>query len=345
MKKAVFMGGVSSVARVYPESIVNKLKSELIFPIDHTLKLDDDENSPSFAEQLEEYKGALSDVSYIFSTWGMPELSESDIKTYLPSLKAVFYAAGSVRAFAEPFLKCGVSVFSAWAANGMPVAEMTFAQIVLANKGYFQTFHRVSDEGKWENKTFGGPYTGNYETKVGIIGAGMIGKLVIGKLKTLDNIEVLVFDPFLPDEKAAELGVKKTDLVTLFRECTVISNHLASNDQTIGMLNKSCFDVMKPNATFVNTGRGAQVVEDDLIAALKAEPARVALLDVTYPEPPKESSELLRLPNVFLTPHIAGSMNNEFHRMAEFMYEEYRLFDEGKATRYGVSEKMLATMA
>lgn len=345
MKKAVFMGGASTIARVYPESVINKLKNELVFPVDHVIKLDDDDGAPSFAEQLAGYKTALADVDYIFSSWGMPELSSHDIKTFLPSLKAVFYAAGSVRAFALPFVKNGIEVFSAWAANGMPVAEMTFAEIILANKGYYQTFHRASDEGKWENKTFGGPYTGNYETKVGIIGAGMIGKLVIGRLKTLDNIEVLVFDPFLPDEKAAELGVKKVDLKTLFSECTVISNHLASNAETIGMLNKSCFDLMKPNATFINTGRGAQVIEDDLIAALKAEPARVALLDVTYPEPPKETSELLGLPNVFLTPHIAGSMNNEFHRMAEFMYEEYRLFDEGKPTRYSVSEKMLATMA
>lgn len=345
MKKALFLGSKSTIGRVYPESVMKKLACELEFPAGDVIHLDDEDGAPSFAEQLSAYKDILKDISYIFSSWGMPELSEDDIKTFLPSLKAVFYAAGSVRAFAEPFLKNGVAVFSAWGANGVPVAEMTFAQIILANKGYFQTFHRCSNEGNWCNRTAGAPYSGNYETKVGIIGAGMIGKLVIEKLKTLDNIDVLVFDPFLPDEKAAELGVTKTDLKTIFSECTVISNHLASNDQTIGILNKSCFDLMLPNATFINTGRGAQVVENDLIAALKAEPNRVALLDVTYPEPPKEDSELLRMPNVFLTPHIAGSMSNEFHRMAEFMYEEYKFFDAGKPTRYGVTEKMLATMA
>lgn len=345
MKKAVFMGSASTISRVWPDSVVAKLKKELVFPVGDVIHLDDEDGSPSFACQLDGYKDALADVSYIFSSWGMPELSEDDIKTYLPSLKAVFYAAGSVRAFAEPFLKCGVSVFSAWAANGIPVAEMTFAQIILANKGYYQTLHRYSDGADWSNKKAPVPFLGNYESKVGIIGAGMIGKLVISRLKILSNIDVLVFDPFLPNEKAAELGVMKTDLATIFSECAVISNHLASNAQTIGILNKTCFDLMLPNATFINTGRGAQVVEDDLIAALKAEPNRVALLDVTYPEPPEDSSELLRLPNVFLTPHIAGSMANEFHRMAEFMYDEYALYDAGKTTRYGVTEKMLATMA
>lgn len=344
MKKAVFMGGRTTIPKVYPDSVKEKLKNDLEFVTDEVISLNDDEGAPSFKEQLEEYRPILKDVTYIFSTWGMPELSEENIKEFLPNLKAVFYAAGSVRAFAEPFLKNGVSVFSAWGANGVPVAEMTFAQIILANKGYFQTFHKNSNGSHWCNQKAGAPYTGNYETKVGIIGAGMIGKLVIKWLKQI-NVDVLVFDPFLPDEKAKELGVTKTDLITLFKECTVISNHLASNDQTIGMLNASCFNVMKPNATFINTGRGAQVVEADLIEALKAEPYRVALLDVTYPEPPKDESPLYQMPNVFLTPHIAGSMNNEFHRMAEFMYDEYKAFDKGEPTKYSVSLEMLKTMA
>ena len=73
------------------------------------------------------------------------------------------------------------------------------------------------------------------------------------------------------------------------------------------MLNGSLFSLMKPNATFINTGRGAQVVEADLIDALKAEPNRVALLDVTMPEPPKPDSLFYKMDNVFLSPHIAGS--------------------------------------
>jgi phosphoglycerate dehydrogenase-like enzyme len=261
-------------------------------------------------------------------------------------VRALFYAAGTVQYFARPFLNCGIEVFSAWAANAVPVAEYTFAQIILSGKGFFQRMHRLEEGGSaWAGRQDVGIYNGNYETKVGIIGAGMIGKMVIERLKSLDFVDVLVFDPFLPDEKAAELGVTKVDLPTLFAECAVISNHLANNAQTQGMLNGKLFEKMGKYVTFINTGRGAQVVEDDLIAALKAEPTRVALLDVTHPEPPRPESELYTLPNVVLTPHIAGSMYNEIHRMARYMYEEYRAFDEGNPTRFSVSMKMLETMA
>ena len=78
-----------------------------------------------------------ADTEIIFSTWGMPSLTEAQIAQHLPCLQAVFYAAGSVQAFARPFLTRGVKIYSAWAANAVPVAEYTVAQILLANKGFF----------------------------------------------------------------------------------------------------------------------------------------------------------------------------------------------------------------
>jgi phosphoglycerate dehydrogenase-like enzyme len=85
-------------------------------------------------ENLEEHKEYLKDAEVVFATWGMPALSEEEIGQYLPELKAVFYAAGSVQDFARPFLNKGITVVSAWAANAVPVAEYTLAQILLANK-------------------------------------------------------------------------------------------------------------------------------------------------------------------------------------------------------------------
>lgn len=334
MKQAAFIG-TSKIWEVYPAELVEKMKAEMEFPIPEIL-------TPA---NFEKYRDQTKNLTYLFSTWGMPKVSEEELAAYFPNVRALFYAAGTVQAFARPFLARGIAVFSAWAANAVPVAEFTFAEIILSNKGFFRKMHLSADGAAWRGRSTPGVYTGNYETKIGIIGAGMIGKLVIGKLKSLEKVEVLVFDPFLPDEKAAELGVRKVDLHTLFSECAIISNHLANNEQTKGMLNADCFNRMSPSATFINTGRGAQVVEGDLIAALKAEPERVALLDVTYPEPPKPESELYTLPNVILTPHIAGSLHNEIHRMAQFMYEEYEAFDAGKPVRYSVTEKMLETMA
>lgn len=287
---------------------------------------------------------SFAKTEYIFSTWGMPEFSEEELQRCLPNLKALFYAAGTVQAFARPFLMRGVKVFSAWAANAVPVAEYTVAQIILANKGFFGSsrMHKAGDH--LEALDYFYAFPGNYNTKVGIIGAGMIGKLVIEMLKAY-RLEVLVFDPFLPDEKAAELGVTKCSLQTLFAECSVVSNHLANNEQTKGMLRYEHFSAMKPYATFLNTGRGAQVVEADLVRALTERPDLTAILDVTFPEPPEDGHKFYELPNCILTPHIAGSAGNEVQRMGAYMRQEYENFLQNKPCRYEVTLEMLKTMA
>lgn len=288
---------------------------------------------------------SFADVEYIFSTWSMPAFTEEEIKNCFPALKCVYYGAGTVQGFARPFLNCGVRIFSAWGANAVPVAETTLAQILLANKGFFNNMIMMKEKGYWEaHGYFNREYPGNYNVDVGIIGAGMIGKIVIELLKPF-NIRVKVFDPFLPDEKAAELGVTKTSLEDIFATCQTISNHLANNEHTQNMLNYDLFKLMKPSATFINTGRGQQVVEADLIKALKEEPGRTAVLDVTWPEPPVPGSEITQLPNIYLTTHTAGSSGFETWRMAEYMYEESLFVLEDKPTRYEVTAKMLETMA
>ena len=284
------------------------------------------------------------DVEIIFSTWGMPEFTEEEIRSCFPSLKCVFYGAGTVQAFARPFLACNVKVFSAWAANAVPVAELTVSQIVLANKGYFLTNRLYHTRGQRSaDEAFRG-CRGNYGETVGIIGAGMVGKLVIKMLKQY-RLNVLVFDPFLSDEKAKELGVEKCELPDLFAKAFVVSNHLANNEQTRGMLRYDLFRRMRKNAVFINTGRGAQVVEEDLVRVLLERPDLTALLDVTYPEPPAEGHPFYTLPNCYLTPHIAGSAGDEVARMGEYMLCECRAYLSDQPTRYEVSEKMLETMA
>lgn len=284
---------------------------------------------------------ALRDAEVIFSTWGMPCLTEEEIREYLPSLKAVFYGAGTVQAFARPFLRRGVQVFSAWAANAVPVAEFAVAQIILANKGFFRVMGYTD---KNASRALAETYPGNFHSRVGILGAGMIGKLVIKLLKSFD-LEVAVFDPFLPEETAKALGVQKVSLEEIFSTCRVVSNHLANNEQTRGMLHGGLFSRMLPNATFLNTGRGAQVVEGELVAVLEQRPDLTAILDVTSPEPPVEGSPLYTLPNCILTPHIAGSTGNEVRRMGQYMQEEYARWLAGESCPYEVTEEMLATMA
>ena len=296
------------------------------------------------SSELEQYRERLAKTEYLFSTWGMPVLDEATIREYLPALKAVFYAAGSVQEFARPYLNCGVKVFSAWAANAVPVAEFTVAEIVLSGKGYFLGMRRQQTGGREAFLRLSESLPCNYQVKVGLLGAGMIGSMVAERLRQYD-FEVLVYDPFASDEKLEKLGAKRAELDEIFSECQIISNHIANLPATQRMLSYRQFSKMKPNGIFINTGRGAQVVEEDLIRALRDCPDRTALLDVTWPEPPEVDSPLLRMENVILTPHIAGSMNQEIARMGRYMADEYRAFAGGKECKYQVTLKMLETMA
>jgi len=316
---------------VYSESVMKKLCESLDF-IDPITK----------EEDIYTREDELSSVEYAFSTWGMIRFSTDAIRRYFPLLRAVFYAAGSVQGFAREFLDCGVAVFSAWGANAVPVAQFTYAQIILSMKGYYQRLHNGG--GVWSNRASKVRFPGFFGDAVGIIGAGMIGRLVIDMLRGT-GVRVLVYDKFLSAEEIAALGGEKAELPDIFSTCCVISNHLANNPATVGMLNYSLFSLMRDGATFINTGRGAQVVEADLVRALTERPSCVALLDVTDPEPPAPDSPLLSMENVFLSPHIAGSIGNEVWRMAEYMYDEFVSFSTGKPVRYRVTKEMLETMA
>jgi len=284
------------------------------------------------------------DVQFIFSTWGMPVFTEEEIGEYLPNLEAIFYGAGTVQAFARPFLRRGVKIFSAWIANAVPVAEYTVAQIILANKGYFLRAGLMSGGACVQAREMAQHYPGNYDAAIGIIGTGAIGRFVCEMLKPY-RLRVLAYSRSLTEEKAKALGVEKSDIETIFRTCHVVSNHLANNPQTQKILTREHFASMRPYATFLNTGRGAQVDEEGMAEVLKERPDLVAVLDVTNPEPPVPGSVLFDLPNCIITPHIAGSAGNEVHRMAEWMAEEFELYRNGNATRYEVTEEMLKTMA
>ena len=323
----------NELSRVYDDAVYNKLCQTLDLTREVIL-----------AENFEEHRERLSKVSYLFATWGMPALTEKQIGEYLPNLKAVFYAAGTVQGFARPFLNRDVKVFSAWAANAVPVAEFTVAQIVLSGKGYFQGMRRMETGGREAFSAFSHSLPCNYRVKIGILGAGMIGSRVLQMLQGYD-FETLAYDPFASEEKLAALGARRASLEEIFSECQVISNHIANLPATQKILRYEHFSKMKKNAVFINTGRGAQVVEDDLARALREDPDRTALLDVTWPEPPEADSPLLTLPNCILSPHIAGSMNNEVARMGAYMAEEYEALSAGRPCRYQVTLDMLETMA
>lgn len=332
--KAIFLTRKKKMCRkVYPEDVIERLRARV--ELDGTVYDKDD---------ILAFRENFVDTEIIFSTWGMPEFSEEEIKTIFPRLRCVFYAAGTVQKFARPFLACGVKVFSAWAANAVPVAEYSVAQIILAGKSFYTQTRLMAQKRLDDAKTRKASSVGSYRGRVGLIGCGMIGSLVAEMLKGY-VLDVCVFDPFLSEEKAKALNVTPVSLDELFRTCRVVSNHLANNEATKGILRYEHFSSMPEYATFINTGRGAQVVEADLVRALSERADLTAVLDVTYPEPAELSHPFYMLENCFLTPHIAGSMGDEVVRMAEYMADEFELYLDGKPCRYEVNMKMLETMA
>ena len=294
-------------------------------------------------KNINEHKSWLRDCEIAFATWGIPVFSKEEIKEYFPALKAVFYSAGTVQYFAKPFLESGIKVFSAFAANAVPVAEYTFAQISLASKGFFQSAKNYRTLLP-RSFVFANSSPGNFRCKVGLAGLGAIGQAVAQKLRALD-VEVFAYDPFVPEERAKELGVTLCSLETLFSECDVISNHLANKKELENVFNYSLFKRMKKHSTFINTGRGAQVAEYSLALSLLLHPSRTFVGDVIKKEFFPYINPLFWCHNAILTPHIAGSTGNEPQRMAYYMMEELELFLADGKTKYEVTPEMLERMA
>lgn len=333
--KAIFLANnKGNVDYVYPKSIIDGIK-ELT---------DLDDKNVYTQYDIVENPEKFSDVEYIFSTWSMPGGPGDDFAKYFPKAKALFYAAGSVKYFADQYLDKGIKIFSAYAANAVPVAEFSLAQILLANKGYYRAVRSELTDGYEKAAEISKAHVGNYGAKVGIIGVGMIGRKVIELLSPF-KVDILVYDVFLSDEEAKSMGVKKASLEELFSECDVISNHLANVPATVGIIKGELFSMMKPNATFINTGRGAQVDEEGMLSVLAKREDISAVLDVTIDEPPAKDSDFYKLKNVFLTPHIAGSQGCEVSRMAEYMLDEFRRFLSGEPTQYEITKEKLAKMA
>ena len=323
----------------------SKSKFELVF----SQKLI--ENLKGYAElsplidkgSVEKHEDFLKDCEYAFSTWGMPHFTKEEIKQYFPSLKAVFYAAGSVQGFAKEFLECDIRVFSAFAANAVPVAEYTVSQIVLALKGFYQGAkrYRLLFPSSFAHTR---KVEGCFGTKVGLIGVGTIGSMVAERLKQYD-VEVLAYDPYMSEEKAKSLGVKSVSIEEIFSTCDVISNHLANKKELKNVFSNKLFSSMKKYSTFINTGRGSQVNEWALAKNLILHPSRTAVLDVLKMEFIPYINPLFYCPNAIITPHIAGSMGKETQRMAYYMFEQFENLVNGKETSYEVTKQMLKTMA
>ncbi len=326
MLKAIFIIEDKSYEDVYSSQTRKKIE-----------KLLDISKGQFTREDIEEDPAILKDIDIIMGGWGMPVLSKDFLANAL-KLKAVFYAAGSVKNFVtDDFWDRDILLTSAHDANSIPVAEFTLAQIIFSLKQGWKHINHCK-----ERKSFQAlPLIGAYKSTVGLVSLGTIGKKVRDLLNVLD-VKVLVYTASPSKERAERLNVEFCSLEKLFKESDVISLHTPWLKETEGMIDEKLLSLMKPYATIINTARGAVINEADLIHVLKNRPDLYAVLDVTYPEPPSHESELYTLPNSILTPHIAGSKNKECRRMGEAMYQELENYLSGQPLECQIQKEKYA---
>ncbi len=293
------------------------------------------------ARCLEANRKSLAQAEVIFSTWGMPVL-DAEFFALAPKLRAVFYAAGTVKGFVtDEVWKREVTICSAWRANAIPVAEFTLGSILLSLKGVWAYHRRLKAEQTWK-KHF--ETRGGYHSTVGLVSLGAVGWRVVDLLRQFD-VDVVAYDPYANIETASEAGVRLVGLPELFEQSDVVSVHTPWLKQTENLIYGDLVRSMKPYTTLINTSRGAVVNEKELLDVLIERPDLTAVLDVCSPEPPEKGSRLYKLPNVLLTPHIAGSEGMECQRMGRYMLDEYLRFFRGKSLQHQVTPDALASLA
>ncbi len=290
----------------------------------------------ALAEFLAGCDGALT-------SWGCAHI-DAEALAGSEELKIVTHAAGSVRPVVTDALwDRGVKVTSAAAAIAVDVAQTAVGLMIISIKNIF----RIKDwtrAGNWGGYRKECGHTREMDRKkIGIVAASHVGRNVIRLLQGFD-VEILLYDPFVTEEGAKDLGARKVELDDLCRECDIVSLHAPKIAATRHMIDARRLGMMKDDAVLVNTARGSLIDEHALCEEL-ARGRLFACIDVTDPEPPSPDSPLRKLPNVVLTPHMAGCAGEMRRRVGDHAVEELRRFFAGEPLMNEVTRGTLERMA
>jgi phosphoglycerate dehydrogenase-like enzyme len=279
----------------------------------------------------------------LLTGWGCPRVDEA-VLTKAPRLRALLHAAGTVKGHVDPACWArGVRVSSAAAANAIPVAEYTVAAILFAGKRVFRLQRRYREVRALRLWPREAPGLGNYRRVVGIVGASRVGRLVLERLRPYD-MTLLVSDPTLDPAEARGLGAEPVELDALLRRSDVVSLHAPLLPETRHLIDRRRLGLLRDAAVLVNTARGALVDPVALEEALVS--GRIdAVLDTTEPEVLPADSPLYELPNVFLTPHVAGAMGTETRRLAALALDELERWVRGEPLRHELRLEDLTRVA
>jgi len=284
---------------------------------------------------------AIKGATIAITSWGNTPIDEEQLKN-APELKLVCHAAGSVEGIVSDALwQKGVRVTSSNAPLGMGVAETALGFTISASKNFYNLNANVKNGGWEEGKT---DIRELFELTVGVVGFGWAGKHYAELMRNF-LVDVVVYDPNMSEEKIEAVGARKVELDELLRISDIVSIHAPSIPETYHMFNSETLALMKKDAVLINTARGSLIDEDALVAHMKAGNLKYACLDVTDPEPPLKDSPLLSVPNIIMTPHLAGLAQNGLRRIGSHVADEIEKMLAGKPMLAEVTENMLAKMA
>lgn len=289
-------------------------------------------------------RAVLAEVEILVTGWGCPMIT-ADVLRLMPQLRVISHSAGTVKFTIDPAVyAAGIRVTHAADANAVPVAEYTLASILFSNKRVFELRDRYrADPGRRSSYALMDEPIGNYQRTIGLVGASRIGRRVAKMLGGFD-FTVLVSDPFVLPGDPILANAELVDLDSLMARSDVVSVHAPSLPSTRAMIGAKQFGLMRDGAAFINTARGAVVDEAALIAELQT--GRIhAVIDVTDPEIPDATSPLYSLPNVFLTPHVAGAVGTERLRLGQLAIKEVERYVAGERMEFEVEPALLERLA
>ncbi|RWQ64411.1 2-hydroxyacid dehydrogenase [Mesorhizobium sp.] len=286
-------------------------------------------------DKVKEYFGDPDEVvdfigdAEIFVTQLAP-LSETMMQR-LPTLKLVAVSRGGPINIDMAAAKAhGITVVNVPGRNASAVAEFTIGAI-LAETRLIRVGHEALRKGEWRGDLYRADRTGRElnEMTVGVIGYGNIGTRLVRLLRAF-GCRILVSDPYVQlSAEDRNAGVELVALDDLLSRSDVVTLHSRVTEETRGLINKDTIARMKPGVIFINTARGPLVDYDALYDALVSGHIGSAMLETFAVEPVPADWPLLQLPNVTLTPHIAGASVRTVTYAAEQAAEEVRRFIDG----------------
>ena len=228
----------------------------------------------------------------------------------------------------------GVVVVNAPYGNVVSAAEHTVGML-LALVRKIPLANDSLKRGDWDRGIYGAEL---YRKTVGVIGLGKVGSRVAARLRAFE-MNVLVYDPYIPESRARELAVRLTDLQTLLAESDVVTVHVPLNDETENMIAGREIAAMKPGVRLVNCARGGIVHEGDLLAALMSGHVAGAALDVWSEEPPVSPlvKQLAAHPRVVVTPHLGANTQEAQVNVAVDIARQVVAFRDGELVEHAVN--------